>query len=63
MNDSNFTSEQKNESSKSNESAARIIAEVQGIPLEIAVWFLSVKGKLKGTDFCKKITRTNDLQG
>ncbi len=63
MNDFNFTSGQKDDSIKADESAGKIIAEVQEIPLEIAVWFLSVKGKLKGTDFCKKITRTNDLQG
>jgi len=63
MNDFSFTSEQKDESGKSNEDAAKIIAEVQGIPLEIAVQFLSVKGKLKGTDFCKRIIRANDLQG
>jgi len=41
---------------------AKIISEVQGIPLEVAEMFLSVKGKLRGTGFCNRKNNVNDLQ-
>jgi len=45
-----------------NMDTAKIISEVQGIPLEIAETFLSVKGKLRQTGFCNRKIKVNDLQ-
>ncbi len=62
MNDLPFNTENKNKSNDLSKSKAAIIAEVQGIPLEVAEKFLSVKGAMKETDFCKRKIKLNDPQ-